>query len=107
MVKRNPYRIDYDPATVEHFAAIDRRHHRAIRRETEERLTWEPTTETRNRKPLLRPSELSPAWELRFGPENCFRVFYRVYAEDHVVLVVAVGEKIRERLHIAGKAVTL
>ena len=107
MVKRSAYRIDYDPETVAHFAAIDLRDHRMIRREIEERAGHEPTVETRNRKPLVRPSALSPAWEIRCGPSNEYRIFYRVYEEDRAVLVTAVGVKVRNRLIIGGKAVRI
>jgi hypothetical protein len=42
-------------------------------------------------------------WELRFGPDNRFRVFYRMQ-EDEVV-VLAFGEKQGNRLFIKGKEV--
>src|SRR5947208_12079453 len=41
-----------------------------------------PEKATRNRKPLERPVALAAGWELRFGPGNRFRVFYRVDADQ-------------------------
>jgi len=37
-------------------------------------------------------------WELRLGPDNRFRVFYQVNAENRAVRVLAVGVKDRSRL---------
>jgi hypothetical protein len=74
-----------------------------IRREIERQLTYQPELETKNRKPLLRASTLGSAWELRFGPENRFRVFYRTEAELRQVYILAVGMKVKERLFVGGK----
>jgi len=43
------------------------------------------------------------AWELRFGPENRFRVFYRTETELRQVYILAVGMKVKERLFVGGK----
>jgi hypothetical protein len=74
-----------------------------IRREIERQLTYQPELETKNRIPLLRASTLGSAWELRFGPENRFRVFYRTEAELRQVYILAVGMKVKERLFVGGK----
>ena len=42
------------------------------------------------------------AWELRFGPDNRFRVFYRLDEQVSYVRVLAIAEK-REELYIGGK----
>jgi hypothetical protein len=58
-------------------------------------------------KPLEQPIELGVRWELRLGPSNRFRVFYRVDAEQRQVRVLAIGVKVRNRLFIAGEEVKL
>lgn len=100
---RSPYALIYDRAVGEHLAAIDRRQHSLIRRAIEEQLRHEPETETRNRKPLRRPSALGTVWELRFGPDNRFRVFYRTESEARQVLILAIGVKSGNRLDIGGE----
>ena len=72
-------------------------------------LAHDPLVEARNRKPL-RPNPLAP-WELRVGR---LRAFYEVQPPDpqlealaDVVYVLAVGNKERNVLRIAGKIVTI
>ena len=72
-------------------------------KEIERQFRYQPEVETKNRKPLLKPSSLGPAWELRFGPENRFRVLYKTDHELRTVNVLAIGVKIKERLYIGGK----
>ena len=48
-------------------------------------------------------ADIEYAWELRLGPENRFRVFYRVDVGGKEVRVLAVGEKIRNRLMVGGE----
>ncbi len=47
--------------------------------------------------------EVGSAWELRIGPENRFRIFYKADRELWTVHILAIGVKIKERLHIGGK----
>ena len=61
--------------------------------------------ETRNRKILTRAADFGARWELRFGNNNQFRVFYSVYPEKAEVHILAVGIKVREHLYIEGKEV--
>jgi len=65
-------------------------------------LTRQPTTETRNRKPL-EPNALAD-WELRIGP---YRVFYDVAPAEGIVKIKAVGYKDHNTLVIRGKEFTL
>jgi mRNA-degrading endonuclease RelE of RelBE toxin-antitoxin system len=66
----------------------------------EGQLTHQPTIETRNRK-FMRPNPLAP-WELRIG---LLRVYYDVEDDpEPVVVVLAVGVKMRNRVRI-GKEV--
>ncbi len=102
-VPRNTYALVYDPAIRSHLAAIDPQHHSLIRTTIEEQLAHQPDKETRNRKPLRRPSALGTAWELRFGPNNRFRVFYSVNTAERQVRVLAVGEKHGSVLRIGGE----
>jgi hypothetical protein len=46
-------------------------------------------------------------WELRFGPNNRFRVFYQIDPEAREVRIVAVGVKDRNRLLVGGEEVSL
>jgi plasmid stabilization system protein ParE len=99
------YRLIYAPATREHLAAIDRRYHTLIRAHILERLTHQPEVITRNRKPLRQPAAFGAEWEIRFGPDNRFRVFYRV--EEQNVIILAIGIKKGNRLIVGGKEVVL
>ena len=97
------FAIRYDPQVAGQIRSIGRRWFGLIRETIEQQLTHEPETETRNRKPLRKPSVLAPAWELRFGPDNSFRVFYRVVPEKQEVHVLAVGTKRGNRLMVGGE----
>ena len=63
--------------------------------------------ETRNRKPLKRPVIFGAKWELRLGPNNRFRVFYRVDRDRGEVILLAIGEKIGTQLFIGGEEVLI
>jgi mRNA-degrading endonuclease RelE of RelBE toxin-antitoxin system len=69
----------------------------------ERQLGFEPDVETKNRKPLKHPTAFETAWEIRFGPDNRFRVFYEVDQETHKVFILAAGQKKGNRLLIAGE----
>jgi len=102
-VREERFEILYDPEVREHLRRIDRKHHGLIRQMIEDRLSCEPQVETRNRKPLTRPSLWEDVWELRFGPGNRFRVFYQTDPNSGSVRVVAIGEKRGDRLLIGGE----
>jgi hypothetical protein len=103
MRSRTPYKLVYDIGVLRHLACIDRKHHALIREEIERALLYEPTRETRNRKPLTRPSVLDSAWELRCGAGNCFRIFYRTDQDAREVRILAIGIKERDRLSVGGE----
>ena len=44
-------------------------------------------------------------WELRFGPENRFRVFYSVSHEFREVQILAIGTKEGDRLIVGGEEI--
>ena len=97
------YRLRFAPEVVAHLQAIDGKYHSFVRSSIRIRLTADPVKATRNRKPLEPPAPFSATWELRFGPNNRFRVFYDVDEEDRRVDVLAIGVKDRERLFVAGQ----
>jgi mRNA-degrading endonuclease RelE of RelBE toxin-antitoxin system len=103
MATIQPYTLIYDIEVRRHLARIDRRFHSLIREKIEQLLSDAPDRETRNRKPLSRPSALGTAWELRFGPDNRSRVFYRTNQELRQVYILAIGVKERSRLVIGGQ----
>jgi mRNA-degrading endonuclease RelE of RelBE toxin-antitoxin system len=107
MAKKQPFELIYDPEVQGHLGAIESKHHSLIREAIEEQLRFEPETASRNRKQLERPIDLGARWELRFGPDNRFRVFYRVDGEQRQVRILAIAVKERNRLFIGGEEVQL
>ncbi len=103
MARRKPYEPTYDPEVRRQVEKIEREYHSLIRQQIEAQLRHEPETETKNRKPLFRPSVLGSVRELRFGPDNRFRVFYRTDRALRQVYILAIGVKIRDRLFIGGE----
>src|SRR5262249_10929915 len=107
MAKKQRYVLIYDPEVAGHLDAIEAKYHSLIRTTIEEQLRFEPETATRNRKQLERPIDLGARWELRLGPDNRFRVFYRVDAERRQVRILAIAVKERNRIFIGGEEVKL
>lgn len=101
------FEIIYAPLTKLHLRAIDSNHYSLIRHEIENQLGLEPDVETRNRKPLKRPILFGAVWEIRFGPRNRFRVFYRVNRGEKQVEVLAIGEKKGNCLFVGGEEIKL
>lgn len=90
------YRIEYSPDSEDHLRMLTARQQGIVLDAVDEQLVFQPTVETRNRKPM-RPNPLAP-WELRIGN---LRVYYDVEEEpERVVLVRAVGIKVRNRVRI-------
>jgi hypothetical protein len=96
------FEIVYDEGVGDHLAIIPKKYHALIEVTISEQLRHAPGVPTRNRKPLRQPTTLNATWELRFGPGNRFRVFYRIDKEQ-CVRVVAIGVKVRNNLWIGGK----
>ena len=107
MTAKSSFELIYAPQVKGHVLAIERKYHSLIRRTIEVQLRFEPEAETRNRKPLKRPSGLGAEWELRFGLNNRFRVFYAVEREKRRVLILAIGTKSGNRLVIGREEVNL
>ena len=97
------FELEFAPEAIDQLDAIARRHHRLIQKTIDEQLTCTPEKETRNRKPLEQPAPFGATWELRFGPGNCFRVFYEVDNVEQTVWILAIGVKERNRLFIGGE----
>jgi len=105
MARRQAYTLAFAAEVTKHLRAIDAKYHALIREKIDEQLRFEPTAETTNHKPLRQPAPFGAAWEIRFGPDNRFRVLYDIDQENRVVQILAIGEKQRERLFIGGEEV--
>jgi hypothetical protein len=103
MPKRPKFTLSFAPEAIEHLNLMESKYHGLLRRTIHEQLTFTPTEETRNRKPLDQPAPFKASWELRCGPDNRFRIFYDVDVESQEVRVLAIGVKIRNRLSIGGE----
>ena|SRR5216683_26635 len=101
------FEIIYAPLTKRHLGAIESKHYSLIRHEIENQLWIEPDVETRNRKPLRRPVFFGATWEIRIGPSNRFRVFYRVNRGEKQVEILAIGEKEGNRLFVGGEEIKI
>jgi len=107
MVMGTAYKLVYAPQVKQHLKAIEPKYFPLIRTKIETQLRLEPTVETRDRKPLKQQADFEGEWELRFGPENRFRVFYAIDVENHEVQILAIGVKKGNRLFIGGEEVEL
>jgi hypothetical protein len=101
------FTLIYAPITRAHLRTIERKYYPLIRSEIETLLRHEPDVRTRNRKPLKRPALSGATWEVRCGPDNRFRVLYRVSRDALQVIILAIGEKVGERLYIGGEEIKL
>ena len=94
-----PSRIVYASEIRDHLRSLTARQRATVFDEIDQQLTYEPTMETQNRKPL-RPNPLA-SWELRIGD---LRVYYDVEEDpEQQVDIVAIGIKRRNRVYIAGE----
>lgn len=100
------FTIVYPHVIKRHLRFIERKYYSLIRETIEQQLSYEPDVETRNRKPLKRLA-LGATWEIRFGHQNRFRVFYRVDREKREVIILAIGEKKGNRLLIGGEEIEI
>jgi mRNA-degrading endonuclease RelE of RelBE toxin-antitoxin system len=104
MGRKQPYSLIFAAQVKQHLRAIEPKYHSLIRAKIEEQLQFEPDKPTTNRK-RLRTSIAEADWELRCGPENRFRVLYRLDPENHAVGIVAIGIKERSRLVIGDEEI--
>ncbi|MBI2358003.1 MAG: type II toxin-antitoxin system RelE/ParE family toxin [Deltaproteobacteria bacterium] len=98
-----PYIIEYSPESEDHLQGLTARQRKTVLDTVDRQLLHEPTTETRNRKPM-RPNPVAP-WELRI---ESLRVYYDVEEEpEPKVSILAVGIKVRSRVRIGREIVEL
>src|SRR5437660_5736547 len=97
------YPVIISEAAFEDLRDIDAKHHSMIRSSILERLSHEPFVETTNRKPRRPNLRGRNLWELRFGPNNRFRVLYRPTAHRSTVRIVAIGVKQGNKLIVRGE----
>lgn len=107
MTNDSEFDLIYAPITKEQLRAIERKYYTLIRSEVDAQLRHGPDVRIRNRKPLKRPVIFKATWEIRFGPENRFRVLYRVDRDAMQVIVLAIGEKVGARLLVGGEEIKL
>lgn len=97
------YRIVYTTAADEHLHDLTARQQATVLDTANKQLPHQPTIQTRNRK-LLRANRLAK-WELRIGD---IRVYYDVIEEpEPVVLIRAIGQKVRNRVYVGGVEIQL
>jgi mRNA-degrading endonuclease RelE of RelBE toxin-antitoxin system len=101
------FELIYPPIIKQYLASIDRKYYSLIKETLETQLQFQPDVETKNRKTLQRPVVFEATWEVRFGPDNRFRAFYRIDYENEQVILLAIGEKIGNRLFIGGEEVEI
>ena len=99
-MSRHKFALTFAPETLDHLDTIERKYHRLIQKAIDEQLSYTPEKRTRNRKPLDQPAPFGATWELRFGPNNRFRVLYEVDGGEQIVWVLAVGIKEGNKLFI-------
>ncbi|HEY9690148.1 MAG TPA: type II toxin-antitoxin system RelE/ParE family toxin [Coleofasciculaceae cyanobacterium] len=92
------YTIEVSQSAIDDLSVLKKHEQKQILDEIFNQLTYEPTVETRNRKPLA-ANNLSD-WELRIAN---FRVFYSVEEIVRVVAIEAVGKKVHNQLFIRNK----
>jgi len=107
MAPSKRFDIIYPPIIKQHLKTIEPKFYSLIRESLEEGLQYQPDVETKNRRPLKRPVVFGAKWELRFGSDNRFRAFYRIEYDNSQVILLAIGQKIVNRLFIGGEEVEL
>jgi hypothetical protein len=101
------FTIIYAPEVLGHLSFIDLKFHRLIQEAIKQQLQHTPLAQTKNKKPLDQPAPFGATWEIRFGPDNRFRVFYEVDQDQHYVHVLAVGVKAKNCLRVGGEEIEL
>jgi mRNA-degrading endonuclease RelE of RelBE toxin-antitoxin system len=107
MATSRSFTLIYAREVIAHLSGIDRKYHSLIRSKIEEQLLHELDVETENRKRLQIPNTIAATWEIRFGPNNQFRVFYEVDRDSRAVNILAIGVKTGNRLTIGREEIEL
>jgi mRNA-degrading endonuclease RelE of RelBE toxin-antitoxin system len=93
------WRVDVKEAALEHLLWFGKKTGRKVLKKALEYLEQDPLAETKNMK-TLRPNKVADK-ELRlFGK---YRVLFSVEADDQVVTIILVGEKVGNRLLVQGE----
>jgi mRNA-degrading endonuclease RelE of RelBE toxin-antitoxin system len=101
--KGRRYRIDYAESSLAHLQRLTARDRATVVDAIDERLSFEPTVETRNRK-RMNENSLEADFELRVGE---IRVYYVVDEAARVLSVLAVARKKGNRVIIGGEEIEL
>jgi mRNA-degrading endonuclease RelE of RelBE toxin-antitoxin system len=96
------YQIEYSQEAIDHLRKLTARQRSMIFDAVDTQLPYEPTVETRNRK-LMRPNPLA-VYELRVQD---LRVYYDVEEDGQIVVIRAVGRKIRNKVYIGDEEMVL
>jgi len=107
MAPRRRFQISYAPIVKEHLRVVERVHYSLLKEQIELHLLDAPEQETAQRKRLGPTTEVEADWELRCGPNNRLRVFYRVDMRAGVVEIVGIGVKRGSKLRMGGEEVGL
>jgi mRNA-degrading endonuclease RelE of RelBE toxin-antitoxin system len=103
MLRAVPYRIEYSPETVDHLAELTARQCATVLDVVPRQLAHEPTVPTRNRA-RMRPNPMAHC-RLRIGD---LRVYYDVIeSPERIVVVKAVGIKVRDRVFVGREELKL
>ncbi|MEQ9360052.1 type II toxin-antitoxin system RelE family toxin [Coleofasciculus chthonoplastes] len=92
------YDVEYTPPAIQDLKYFPKHEQKEILENIDIQLSYEPTVETRNRKPM-RPNSLAE-WELRIGK---FRVLYNVVEKVTIVEIQRIGEKQRNNFFFGGQ----
>ncbi|MGA2705357.1 MAG: hypothetical protein ABSH35_30280 [Isosphaeraceae bacterium] len=55
----------------------------------------------------MQPASFDSTWEIRFGPDDRFRVLYDIDQEEREVHILAIGVKVGHRLVVGGEDIEL
>lgn len=92
------FKIEYTQSARQDLKTLRKFQQQIIVDGIDQHLQLEPTVETLNRK-RMRPNTISD-WELRLRK---YRVFYNVEEQVKIVVIQAVGFKVRNELYIRGE----
>ena len=96
------FSIEFSRPAEDQLKQLSKRDQRVIINAIAVQLVHQPDQTTLHRK-LLEDNLLAP-WELRVGN---FRIFYDVDRESEMVVIIAVGQKLHNRLRIGGEEIEL
>ncbi len=92
------YEIEYTQVALDDLKWFRKHEQKTIVQTIDTQLKYEPTVQTRNRKPM-RPN-LVGEWELRVGQ---FRVLYDVAETVRIVEIERIGQKRDNKFFFQGK----